>query len=237
VAVRGGQKTSIAVLAALLLAVGLAACGGSDSSSSTTTADSQAQTESKPSEASDKGTAKGGEGKSSGSASKQDKAARSKEAANFTPKHHNDSGGGSAPYRTKGGDNSVQEYGEEAETSEFDAAAEVVHNFLDARAEGNWAAACNYISKSIAESLEKLAAKAKQLEDTSCAGVLEKLTNPAAKGQIKAEAEEANVRSLRTEGERAFILYTGPKGKIYSMPMADEDGTWKVASLAGYPLN
>jgi hypothetical protein len=232
--VRGGPKTLIVALVALLLAVGMAACGGSDSSdsSSTTEAGTQTQTESNP----------GGE------ASKQDKSRsspagadskeeHSREASEFVPKQHSDSGGGSAQYKVKGGDNSVQEFGAEADTSELDAAATALHNFLDARAESNWAAACEYMSKGTTESFEKLAAQAKSIDDKSCASILEKLTNPAAKGAMKVEAEKANVRSLRTEGEQAFLLYTGIDGAILAMPMANEDGDWKVASLAGTPLN
>jgi hypothetical protein len=240
--VRGGPKTLLLALVALLLAVGLVACGGGDSSSSTAAeAGGQTQPESKSSGASNKGKGdlKGsGEKKSGGSADKEGQSGSSDDSSsNFVPKHHNDSGGGSAPYKVKGGDNSVQEFGEEAGSSEFDAAATALHNFLDARAEGNWAATCDYVSKNIIESVEKLAAKAKGIEDKSCAGILEKLTNPAAKPAMKAEAEQANVRSLRTEGEQAFVLYTGPDGKIFSMPMANEAGAWKVASLSGYPLN
>jgi len=224
-------------LAALLIAVGVAACGGGDSSSSTTTEASQEQTEGKPSQdASKQGSAKSDEGKSgSGGEGQADSPGPS--ASKFTPKHHSDSGGGSTPYKTKGGDNSVQEFGEEASSSEFTAAAATLHNFLDARAEGNWAATCNYVSKTITESLEKLASQAKQLKDKSCAALLKALTNPAAVPALKTEAKQANVRSLRTEGEQAFVLYTGPHGTILAMPMANEGGTWKVSSLAGTPLN
>jgi hypothetical protein len=236
--VRGGPKTlALVALAALLIAVGLAACGGGDSSSSTTTEASQAQTEGKSSqEASKQDSAKGDEGKSdSGSEGQADSSGPS--ASDFTPKPHSDSGGGSASYKTKGGDNSVQEFGEEAGSSEFHAAAAALHNFLDARAEGNWAATCDYVSKTITASLEKLAAQAKQLEDKSCAALLKALTNPAAVPALKTEAEQANVRSLRTEGEQAFVLYTGPHSAILAMPMANEDGDWKVSSLSGTPLN
>lgn len=227
----------LVALAALLIAVGLAACGGGDSSSSTTTEASQGQTESAPSPQAPKQSAdKGDEGKS-GSGGKSQPSYSGPSASDFTPKPHSDSGGGSAPYKTKGGDNSIQEFGAEADTSEFDAAAAVLHEFLDARAEGNWAATCEYVSKTITESLEKLAAQAKQLEDKSCPVLLEALMNPGAAGAIKAEAEQANVRSLRIEGERGFVLYTGPHGAIFSMPMANEDGVWKVSSLSGYPLN
>ena len=229
------SKTLAGALAVFLLAVGLGACGGGsgDSSSSSTEA-AQAQTAGgSGGSGSKQSEAKGDEGGESGSESSSHKG----EATEFTPKQHSDAGGGSQQYVQKGGDNSVQEFGKEAEQQELDVAAVALHNFLDARAEGNWAAACDYMSKSIVESFEKLAAQAKQLKETSCAGILEKLTNPAAKSAMKQEAEKANVGSLRVEGDRSFVIYKGVKGTVLAMPMANEDGDWKVASLAGTPLN
>jgi len=236
--VRGGAKTLIVALVALLLAVGLGACGGGDSSSSTTTEAQQAQAEREPSGGPSKqGDAKGG-GEGGKSAKETESGVSSgPSASDFVPKQHSDSGGGSQQFVVKGGDNSIQEFGDEADTSELDAAAVVLHDFLDARAEGNWAAACDYMSKGIVESFKQLSSQAKEVEDSSCAGILEALTNPAAKGAMKAEAEKADVGSLRTEGERAFVIYTGLEGTILAMPMANEDGDWKVASLAGTPLN
>lgn len=233
---RGGPKTLIAACVALLLAAGLVACGGSDSSDSTSTrVDSHSQANAPSGD-----IAQGGGGNKSGSGS-QGKAnsdsSRAPDASDFVPKQHSDSGGGSEQFKVKGGDNSVQEFGEEADTSELDAAATALHNFLDARAEGNWAAACNYMSKGMIESLKKLVSQAKEVEDTSCAGILEKLTNPAAKASMKAEAKKADVGSLRMEGEQAFVIYAGTEGTILAMPMANEGGEWKVAGLAGTPLN
>ena len=233
---RGGPKTLILALVALLLAVGLVACGGGDSSdsSSTTEASAQTQAESKPSsegskQDKDKSSSNGG-----GSDKSQD---HSNEASKFVPKQHSDSGGGSAPYKTKGGDNSVQEFGGEADSSEFDSASATLHNFLDARAEGNWVATCEYLSSNIKASFEKVAARAQQVQDKSCAGILSKLVNPAAKDEFKTEAAEADVRSFRSEGEQGFVLYTVSDGTLYSMPMSNEDGAWKVSSLSGYPLS
>ncbi|MGC1852174.1 MAG: hypothetical protein WA687_07025 [Solirubrobacterales bacterium] len=244
---RGGSKTLIAALVALLIAVSLAACGDDDSSS-TTGAQANAQGQSEGSEASkqtegDQGKTGGEDGQGGGSSGggdgsgSSDSSSGRPDASDFAPRQHNDSGGGSEQYKVKGGDNSVQEFGDEAEPEEFDAAAVAVHNFLDARAEANWAAACEYMAKSVIASFEKLAAQAKQIEDTSCAGLLEKLTNPAAKQSMKEEAEKANVGSLRIEGEQAFVIYDGLSGTVLAMPMANEDGVWKVASLAGTPLN
>jgi hypothetical protein len=222
----------------LLVALGLAACGGSDSSSSTNAeAGSQNKAESNAGGSASKQG--GDEGKSGpgGDKGQSGGSSHANEAAKFVPKPHHDSGGGSTQFRVKGGDNSVQEFGEEADATELNAAAVALHNFLDARAQGNWAAACDYMSKAVVESFEQLAERAKQVEDTSCAGILGKLTNPAAKQSMEAEAEKANVGSLRVEGEQSFVIYTGIDGTVLAMPMANEDGAWKVASLAGTPLS
>jgi hypothetical protein len=213
--VRWGSKTPIAALSALLLATALAACGGGSGSGSTT-----ATTTTLP-----------------GSGAKSNGEPASEGTTAFKPRRHHDSGGGSAQYRVKGGDNSIQEFGSEVEGSEFEAAAAALHDFLDARAAGDWAATCSYMSKSVVESLDKLAAQAKQGEGASCAEVLAKLTNPAAESSMKAEANQANVGSLRAEGERAFLIYRGAGKTVLAMPMADESGAWKVASLAGTPLS
>jgi hypothetical protein len=231
--VRRASKTLAGVLALFAVAAGLAACGGGGEDSSTPAEAARTQSGASTESGSGQGKAKGDEGGGGGS----EGSSRKGEATEFTPKQHNDSGGGSQQFVQKGGDNSVQEFGEEAGQEEFAAAAAALHDFLDARAEANWAAACDYMSKSVVESFEKLAAQAKQLKDTSCAGILEKLTNPAAKSAMKQEAEQADVGSLRVEGDRSFVIYRGPKGAVLAMPMADEGGDWKVASLAGTPLN
>jgi hypothetical protein len=233
--VRRGSKTLVAALAAMLLAAGLVACGSDDDSSSTTTAQERSPAGASPgsgakgdaeAKPAGPGEADGGSGQAGGG-----------DPSDFVPKQHQDSGGGSGQYRVQGGDNSVQEFGEEAGASEFEAAAAALHDFLDARAEGNWAAACEYMARSTVESFERLAAQATQIEDKSCGGILEKLTNPAAKQALKVEAEKADVGSLRTEGDRSFVIYTGAEGTILAIPMAREGGTWKVASLTSTPLN
>lgn len=238
--VRGVLRLSIIAVAALLLAAGLAACGGGgDSSSSTTETATQGQPSKETSTA--KKAKKKSQGKSEGkkksSGSGGGEGSSAKSASDFTPKHHNDSGGGSKKFRVKGGDNSVQDFGKEAASSEFDAAAIALHNFLDARAEWNWAAACEYMSKSMVKSFEQLASRSKQMKEQSCAEILEALTNPAAKQLLKEEAAKANVGSLRIEGDRSFVIYTGLEGTIMAMPMTNEDGAWKVDSLASTPLN
>lgn len=222
----------------LLLTMGLIACGGGDSSSTTGAGGARARLEREVKRASSESGSTGGkEKKPAGSSGEEGQAGGAGEAASFAPKRHHDSGGGSAPYIVKGGDNSIQEFGKEAGSSEFAAAATALHNFFDARAEGNWAAACEYMSKGMIESFEKLVAQAKEKESLNCGQILEHLTNPTAKQSMKAEAAQADVHSLRTEGEQAFLIYTAAGGTVYAIPMAKENGAWKVASLAGTPLS
>jgi hypothetical protein len=242
--VRGVLRSPAVAIAALLLSVALTACGGGDSSGSTASQPAQGQ----PADGSSKkekegsGKADSGNGKSRSGESKQvapkDEA---EEASKFTPKQHDDSGGGSKPLRAKGGDNSVQDYGTEAGGSDFEDAAAALHNFLDARAQGNWAAACSFMSSSMVESLETLASRSKQVGSKGCAEILGTLTPQsevtAPNGLLVKEAKIANVRSVRVEGDRAFIIYIGLEKNVMAMSMVKEDGEWKVGSLGGVPLN
>lgn len=225
--------------AGALLVLGLGACGdGGDSTSTTTAADTQgSQAEEKSAGADSNAKPKQGAKDVSDSASKKPSAKETQEASEFVPRQHTDSGGGSKQFKVKGGDNSVQEFGAEVEGSEQDEAATALHNFLDARGEGNWAAACSYMSKSIVESFESLASRSKELKGAGCGELLETLSNKDALPELRKEAERANVGSLRIEGDQAFIIYQGLEGSIMAMSMTQEDGAWKVGSLAATPLN
>jgi Domain of unknown function (DUF4878) len=226
----------VATLVALFLAVTFVACGGGDDSTSESAATrTQPQGGQSSKSSSNRSASKNGAPDNSQGGGSQSQAG-SGAAADFTPKQHQDSGGGAAQYQVKGGDNSVQEFGQEADTSEFEAAATALHNFLDARAEGNWAATCQYLSKSTIESFEQLAAQTKSSDD-SCGAILAKIANPAAKQSMKEEAAKADIGSLRTEGDQAFLIYTAGSKTILAISMAHEGGKWKVASLAGTPLN
>jgi hypothetical protein len=219
-----------AVAAAAMLAVGLAACG--DDSGSDTTAGTTAQKQ------------QGAEAPASDSNGRPAEADTEREAGSAEkpsgtaapPTEHDDSGGGVEQFRTKGGDNSVQEFGAEATDSDFEAAAAALHGFLDARAAGDWAAACEYVSSSIVASLEQLASRSPKLKDKGCAALMEALSGEVPE-PIRKEAAIADVGALRVEGDQGFLLYRGARGEKYAITMADEDGEWKVASLAGFPLS
>lgn len=240
------SNLTIAAVAALL-ATGVAACGDDDDTTKPSATQPEARSgyssSKKPGEGSGKSKAadekgadksKGADEEGKSSTSGPD---RGDDLGNFVPKQHSDSGGGAAKFRVKGGDNSVQEYGEEAAGSDFEEVSTALHNFLDARAIGDWTAACNYLASSLVESLEKLAQQSKEGSAMDCGEMLGSLTNPAAKAELLKEAEMADVGSVRVEGDRAFVIYRSYEDLVMAISMVNEDGGWKVASLGGIPLN
>jgi hypothetical protein len=137
---------------------------------------------------------------------------------------------------TKGGDNSIQRYGLEAGSEERAEAIAIVQGFLDARATDNWRAACSYLVESQRLQFEQLARSTERLRGGGCAAAMKALTGAAPKRMRVAEAR-IDVLSFRIGEENAFLIYNGVDGKAYATALADEDGTWKVISVAPTPLN
>jgi hypothetical protein len=215
----------------LLLVFSLAACGGSGSgSASSSTATSvesvpqgpgegaRGDGEKRPAEPAGQGGGKG-EPQASGSAP-------------VAPLHV--SGGGSGQFRVKGGDNSIEEFGEESGAGELEEAAAALHDFFVARAEEDWRGACSQLSKNVAAELEQLASRSKSGKK-GCPATLAGLTPPLPPA-VQRESTVVDAGSLRLEGERAFLIYRGAEKAAYAINMAHEDGKWKVGSLAPVPL-
>jgi hypothetical protein len=140
-------------------------------------------------------------------------------------------GEASAAFRTPGGDNSIQNYGEEADGEELEAATVVLADFMTARANDDWAAACTYLAEAATKPLEELAARSSKLKGEGCPGILAALVE-GAPASARDNTLTDGIASLRVEGDRGFALYHGPKGVDYFVPMTKEDGEWKVGTLA-----
>ena len=229
------------------VALALGGCGGGDDSASTSSGTSEATTA--PTQAEGKSAASQDAKKSdhSSSKSKQGKGPTEKAKGNGSQRH----GGGSSskppkpvkPPRissrptagskapapgvktVKGGDNSVQEYGVEADESSRTEAAIALQGYLNARTEGNWSTACSLLAKRPTEQLEKLSGG-----KADCAEVLAATGKeaPSMPGSVITE-----VLSFRGEGEisgnPSYLIFTGPPGKtLFSMPMYLQGGAWKV---------
>jgi hypothetical protein len=149
---------------------------------------------------------------------------------------HADAGGGAEQFRRPDGDNSIQDFGAEAGDSERAAAAKVLHRYLDSRAAHRWGDACFQLSASVLVMLEQVTSSyGKQGGSPQCEDVLMGIAARAPRSVLEATAQ-ASVGSLRREGDRGYLLYHGPAGQDYVMPMVAEEGGWKVASVDGIPL-
>lgn len=225
---------SIVALAAVALLVGaFSACGssGSDTSSGST---STSSTTAEGGGGTGNETARQKEPASSGEEKRQGSEAggQSHEAAPIAPLHV--SGGGSSQFRVKGGDNSVQEFGEESSESELEEAATALHDFFVARAEEDWHSACARLSKTVVEELEQFGSHSKAGNE-SCPATLAALT-PTLPPAVKHASTIVVAASLRREGERGFLIYRGAEETTYAIVMAHEGSGWKVGSLAPVPL-
>lgn len=193
-------KLPIALLIAALLALGLAACGGGDSA---------------PSIASSTGS----ETSSSEAAGEEDGSGAASNSKN-----------GSASFIVPGGDNSIQTYGEEADSAELKAAEEALNGYLEARAGAEWAKSCVYLTKGAIAPLTQLAARTPQFKGANCGEILAKLQKTVSPSGL-ANTMTKGLASLRVEGERGFALYHGAGGIDYFVLMEKEGGDWKVAGL------
>lgn len=221
---------------AALLALAVAACGGDDSTTTATSGGGKATTRDGGSQGgAGGGSSKAGDGGKGGGAA-SDGGGGSKAGSKLKAAPLKVSGGGAGQFRVKGGDNSIQSWGEESDESQLEAAAEAVHGFYLARANEDWAAACAYLARSLVRQLEQLAARSKQGGKADCATLLEALTRHPLPAAVRRESTVVDAGSLRVGEESSFLIYRGAERTVYAMPLEDEDGAWKLTLLAATPL-
>jgi hypothetical protein len=125
-----------------------------------------------------------------------------------------------APLRVSGDDPGLRE------------AAEAMHAFYIARASDQWDATCSLVAKPMLEKLEQLAS---QSERKGCAELLEAFTTPMSAAAWR-DITTVDADSLRVDGAQAVLVYRGAGNEVYSMPMREEDGEWRVGALMATPL-
>lgn len=133
---------------------------------------------------------------------------------------------------TPEGDNSVQTFGTEGEESQRSQAEADLREYLEARAKGDWAAACEAASAQLKEELAKLIANAKAKGDAEkpkgCADTLEALYGKALPKTLRQAAQIEEVLSFRIrEDGYAYLIFKAPEG-VKFIAMANDEGTWKV---------
>jgi hypothetical protein len=235
---RGALRALLTALALLGIAAIAQGCGGGDSETSATgaaaedtTALETAQNNGTGSETGAgqggkeaKGAAKGsGEGSSSGGGP---------QGPGLAEKAKPDTKGFKAP---PGGDNSIQTFGEEAESSEEEEITTAMASFLRALANRNYPAICEGLSEANRGQLEQLAKLKKEI-GSDCPSILKSLlVGPTSEAQ---KAAEGTVYQVRVEGENAFVMFTPVGGTASYFVMKHDPDGWKSTTLSsGVPFN
>jgi hypothetical protein len=228
----GGAWNLRVVPAAAVCALALAACGGGGGENTTSGAEAGAESTVQAPGAGAGGTS-GKEGNpSSGGEGKE--AAPSSGGASATGPGPS-KGERSYAFRTPGGDNSIQEYGNEGKGGERAEATSSVEALYAAFRSGNWGEVCaKYLSAKNLEQLKLLAEKSPQVQGASCADILSRLNTAA--GEKSPDQPQGGVAALRIEGDTAFAIYRGVDGKGYALPLTRENGVWKLTALGPTPL-
>jgi hypothetical protein len=247
---REGTRPFVALVVTVLAAALLAACGGSGSDSPSTTSDeasgatdTTARTGGSQNDSSQSTARKSGsQGRNNGQAQTggQSEQGQAQGATGGAGRKRVEtplkvSGGGSEQFRSKGGDNSIQEFGDEGDESELREVAEVVHGFYVSRAAEEWDKACSYLATSNIEQLEQLASQSPDSKDTDCATVLKAFTR-SLPASVEREITTVDAGSFRHEGDQGFLIYYGAGHVKYAMPLREQGGAWKVAALSGTTL-
>src|SRR5262245_54292330 len=240
----GGARKARTMLLAAACAAALAACAlvlaacGGDDSSTTGAATSAESATPAPGQTGDQGVEAGtgaGEPETGG---ESDESGGGEASQGFESKTGPGPSKGERSYafRTPGGDNSIQEYGDEGDSSDRSEADTSVNALYDAIASGNWAEVCaKYLSSKNLEQIELLAEKSPTIKGKGCAEVLGGLNQVA--GSRSPDKPADGVVALRIEGGTAFAIWRGADGKGYALPLMREGGVWKLTALAPTPLN
>jgi hypothetical protein len=228
----GGAWKGTVVLLAFACALALAACGSGDSSTSTGASVSTAAPAESKEAPSGSESSNGGEGSQSGSESSEPEGEESgsSEEGEVSPNDR------SAQFRTKGGDNSIQNFGGEGSSAEREKATKVIAGVFAAQKAKEWAKVCGLLSAKATGQLEEFSKRSPQLKGKGCAQVIALILG-SAPTSARPETIKGPVIALRTKGGESFALYRGTDGKAYAYPLVLENGQWKLIGMAPTPLN
>ena len=233
--------TALALLGILAFAVFGCGGGGSDTTSSGSDGGSSSATTTEQGSSADTADKEGGSGskgsknEKNGGGSEEGGGGSSSEGPHgpgLAEKAKPDTKGFKAP---PGGDNSIQTFGGEAESSEEKEITTAMASFLRAMAARDYNAICDGLSDANIGQLEQLM-KLKKEVGTDCPTVLKSLlVGPTDEAQ---KAAEGTVYQVRVEGENAFVMFTPVGGTASYFVMKHDPDGWKSTSLSsGTPFN
>lgn len=218
------RKPIVVALIAAALATGVAACGdddkqdGSAQSAATTTDTAAAETDTAPDE----------ERKQKGADDAQGSGASKSGSA--------DSPSASEPSGKVGGDGSIQRFGDSAGGEDRDAAVAAAQEFYAARGGSDWNRVCELLAGPITDQLKQMLAQAPQMKGKDCPELLAAMIGRVPEEARRREAAGLEFGELRIDGDSAFLIFKSTAIPNGFLPMAREDGEWKVAAIAGSSL-
>lgn len=129
----------------------------------------------------------------------------------------------------KEGDNSVQSFGSEGQSTQREQATADLRAYLDARAAGEWERACEATSAEFKSELAKAVSKTPEAKrPKSCAEILQALYGEASTATLKSAARVGQVLSFRVRDDGyAYLIFKAPEGAKF-IAMANDGGAWKV---------
>jgi hypothetical protein len=122
-------------------------------------------------------------------------------------------------------------FGEEASSTEREAASAVLTENLEARQTANFAVQCDSLGKA---GLESFLGAGKEIEAAraECPKSLKTLAEPLSNSKkARTNTLSGPIAALRVKGSKGFALYHGNDGNDYAMPMEKEGGKWLVGSI------
>jgi hypothetical protein len=123
------------------------------------------------------------------------------------------------------GEASIENFGHEAMGAARSAMLSSFTGYLNAVADGDYAKACELLALRARSSVIRLARR-----QGDCAKALPRLLVPVER-KISGRQAEGQVRKVRTEGDRGFVVFHAPEAKLYQMTMVREGGIWRSTTV------
>jgi hypothetical protein len=124
------------------------------------------------------------------------------------------------------GKNEIAEFGSEASVEERETASKVVEESLKAREEADFATQCETLSL---KGIEEIPGTKNRAE---CPKSLKSFAEPLSETkEARKDTLSGPIDAMRVKGEKGYALYHGTDKKNYAVPLEEEDGAWKVASV------
>lgn len=131
----------------------------------------------------------------------------------------------SAAFAGKGPNGELATAGTESTVAEREEASKVVAKSFKAAENGDWKGQCETFSHELTETIEE---GSKLFGKVTCVLGIERLASQG--GNLKSPMA-GSLAALRVNGNRAFAFFYGPNKRHFVVPLAREDGEWKLAAL------